>query len=132
MMQVRRRALILGVGAAALGAVVSCLSPTLPLPPPGEPTVEEFGTNQYRLTGTVPGPGWVVVANDRTSEINGDITEGDGQYAIVVVALIDDPMRLWYTSGGEQSPSLEFTIRDLLPSASEDGPAAPEARDAGP
>jgi hypothetical protein len=123
-----RRTLLAALVSVGLGA---CLSPTLPLPPPGEPTVEQVGHQQYRLSGRVSGPGWVVALNVRTGVLAGDTTEADGRYAFVVTALREDVITLWYSTGGELSDPTEFRLRQLLPSASDDA-GVPGAGDAGP
>jgi hypothetical protein len=113
-MRLRRRAfLVLGAG-AFLGA--SCLSPTLPLPPPGEPNVEQVGQNQYRLSGKVPAPGFVAALNLRTQGLDGQETS-DGRYSFVVIAEPTDRLRLWYAHDNENSTPVEFVIERLLSTA---------------
>jgi hypothetical protein len=131
-MRLRRRALLIATAGALLAP--ACLSPTLPLPPPGEPTVEPMGQNQYLLTGQVPVPvGRAEVINLRTTVIAGDQLE-QGRYSIVVVARPDDVLRLVYTDGVVTSSFTEFVIEKLLPpgAISDGGGATDGAADAGP
>jgi hypothetical protein len=93
-------------------AATSCLSPTLPLPPPSKPDVE--GPDQQGmviLDGTSPEPGAAIIAwNHRTGEIRGQITDQSAHYRFSIGADLGDTMELWYTIGEEKSPSLVFII----------------------
>jgi hypothetical protein len=108
MRQFARRFVLL---AGASIVVSGCLSPTLPLPPPVEPEVEQVGTGQYLLHGEIPEPGLVFILNKRTDDIYGKRT--DKEYFVPIAALPKDPMQLWYQVGNEVSDIVEFDIPDL-------------------
>ena len=97
--------------AAALAAM-SCLSPTLPLPPPSEPTIsgpDETGT--VRLSGRVRPTAWVF-ALDRANQLGVfQAAEADGSYALELQAQVGDEIVMWYEIDGEGSESLVFTLR---------------------
>lgn len=97
--------------AAALAAV-ACLSPTLPLPPPSEPTVtgpDEAGV--VHLQGRVRPTAWVF-AIDRASQLGAfRAAEDDGRYDLELRAAIGDEIVLWYELDGEGSEALIFTLK---------------------
>jgi hypothetical protein len=97
--------------AAAL-AVVGCLSPTLPLPPPSKPTIEgPDPQGNVTLSGRVESGANVYAANLRTGDIRGQIDlDGDGWYKFQIPAQVGDEMQLWYTMGTDESPSVIFVI----------------------
>lgn len=110
-----------GLLAAVCLGFVGCLSPTLPLPPPSEPTVEQVGEHQYRLSGRAPGSSWVVALNLRTEQLSGDLSQDDGSYSFVVTADPSDTMNLWYSVTGELSSPRTFEIQELAAPASDGG-----------
>lgn len=92
-------------------AVVGCLSPTLPLPPPGEPEVtgpSEMGL--VRLEGEAPRGSWITAYNR-------DLGEGrfqdvkNGRYGLELPAAVGHSIVLWYEIDGEKSLPLELEIR---------------------
>lgn len=109
--------------AAALAVLASsCLSPTLPLPPPSPPDVEPLGQGHYELSGTIPVGGKVVALNGRTERLYGQLTERD--YRFPVEARPGDVFLLWYEADLEVSAS----IRVKIPLADvADSGAAPDA-----
>ena len=103
-----RRGWLLG---AALLAVGGCLSPTLPLPPPGDPTVSAADTaGLVRLTGVVAPESHVLAKNLNTTLIAGQYTKS-GAYDFTLAAREGDAIRLWFTQGGAESESNDFVIR---------------------
>lgn len=104
-MRLSRRALF----CALLGlSGVACLSPTLPMPPPSPPDVEMVGQGQYRLSGSIPKSGMVLVLNGRTGIVNGEVAEP--AYSFVVSAEPGDRMGIWYVTGQISSDSTWFRI----------------------
>lgn len=101
----RRFCVLLLASAAGLGG---CLSPTLPLPPPGEPDIEQVGEGRYQLSGRVRAPGTVLTLNLRTGLIVGTSTRGP--YSFVIEARPADRIQFWYETGGRASDSLVFDI----------------------
>lgn len=104
---VRRSLLLVSVLLAA-----GCLSPTLPLPPPGRPDVTEVSPGTYRLTGGVPPRSEVYAYNLRTQLINGQATDETGAYSFTIEAEPRDVIELWYSSGTRESQTTEFQIPD--------------------
>lgn len=90
----------------------SCLSPTLPLPPPNKPDVE--GPDQQGmviLDGSLSeNDAEVIAMNQRTGEIRGQRVDDNAHYRFPIGADIGDTMELWYTVGDEKSPTLLFVI----------------------
>lgn len=101
----------------AAWAVVSCLSPTLPLPPPSEPEVSTVGEGLVRLEGEVPEPEGIVLArNRRTDVIAGTIADRAGRYDFTLSAEVGDVVRLWYVGDDVASDTRDFMIpADGLP-----------------
>ena len=97
---------------AASIAATACLSPTLPLPPPGEPKQSELdeATGTLHLTGAVQPQAWVYAINQRTQKGYIQITGADGRYDLTVAAQHGDPMGMWYEISGEASYPLYFDI----------------------
>src|SRR5262249_5743561 len=96
--------------AATAWVLVGCLSPTLPLPPPGAPSVTDQGDGTYLLTGSAPPNSEVYALNTRTMLINGQATGDTGEYSFTVEAQPRDPIELWYTSGTRESQITSFEI----------------------
>lgn len=104
---------MLGVSSAAGLWLAACLSPTLPLPPPAVPDVEQTGAGQYRLTGTIPIPGQVVVDDVRSGL--GFTKRVTHEYQLDIIAEPGDLMRVHYQSGDDVSDYAEFTIPKAAP-----------------
>jgi hypothetical protein len=97
--------------AAAL-AVGACLAPTLPLPPPAEPTVsgpDDSGT--VALTGYVQPGSWVFAVNRATNAGAFHDTDEKGHYELSLQANVGDSVAFWYEIEGNTSDTLVFTIR---------------------
>jgi hypothetical protein len=97
--------------AAALAAA-ACLSPTLPLPPPSEPTVsgpDEAGLVQ--LQGRAPATSWIFAINRASQLGTFKAVEADGSYGLELRAEIGDQIVLWYEINGEGSEALTLVIR---------------------
>ena len=102
------RAWLLG---AALSAVASgCLSPTLPLPPPTDPSVSSVSDGLVRLTGTVEPESEVFALDRNTNVIAGQYTHS-GNYDFTLAAKEQDAISLWYVHGTEESPPNEFNLK---------------------
>jgi hypothetical protein len=88
-----------------------CLSPTLPLPPPGDPMVSSTETaGLVRLTGSVQPESDVFAHNHNTMKISGQHTES-GNYDFTIEAQELDSISLWYQHGTAESPPVDFLIR---------------------
>ncbi|HVW25794.1 MAG TPA: hypothetical protein VHC69_10510 [Polyangiaceae bacterium] len=112
MRRLSRRTLLAWAG---LGVVApACLSPTLPLPPPDAPDVEDLKNGYFRLQGALPVYATVLVRNQRTHRIDGDGPLNE--YNLVVAAESGDTMILWYlTDSGDQSSPIAFELDRLSP-----------------
>ncbi|MEI9940412.1 MAG: hypothetical protein WDO69_24625 [Pseudomonadota bacterium] len=102
-----RRGWLLGTALFAVG----CLSPTLPLPPPGDPTVSSTETaGLVRLTGSVQPQSEVFALNHTTNLIRGQYTES-GAYDFTLEAQERDGISLWYVHGTVESPQNDFVLK---------------------
>lgn len=108
-----RRALLI---ALAAGLVGGCLSPTLPLPPPGEPVVEgPDPSGMVTLSGTAPSQALMIGWNLRVNDGDTFQTSGDGAYELVMAGEGGDVIRLFYLRGSETSPSIEVVVPEPEP-----------------
>jgi hypothetical protein len=108
------RHLVLWVATALL--VGACLAPTLPLPPPDQPTVagpDENGVTH--LSGKVPSGSWVYAINRSSEHGSFRATDASGAYDLTLVTRIGDGIVMWYEKGAETSETLEFQIRAPVP-----------------
>ena len=94
---------------------VACYSPTLPLPPPGQPEVSaiEGKPGSYRLMGQVEPHAEVFARNTRTNLNAGQLTGTSGRYDFEVQGEAFDAMQLWYVIGKDQSPMVFFELPPL-------------------
>lgn len=91
--------------------VAGCLSPTLPLPPPGDPMVSSTDTQGLvRLTGHVGAESEVYALNQNNNLIFGEFTTS-GDYDFTMEAADGDRVSLWYVRGSVESPPNDFVIR---------------------
>ncbi len=103
-----RRRLFVLAAALAMGA---CLSPTLPLPPPSEPTLsgpDEVG--RIELAGRVKPGAWVFAMNHSTNAGAFSDTDEEGRYRIQLAASAGDSLSLWYEIEGNVSESLSIQV----------------------
>jgi hypothetical protein len=101
-----RRTWIVGVALTLAG----CLSPTLPLPPPANPTVVDQGNGTVELSGSVEAQSQVLALNNSSNEIIGQNTE-TGAYRFTIAAKPGDDITFWYQNGADVSPSIDFLIK---------------------
>ncbi len=105
----RRARLVFLLGLISL--LGACLSPTLPLPPPGEPVVEgPDGSGQITLMGSTAPQALVVGWNIRLNDGDTFQTSGDGRYQLTMMGQSGDVVRLFYLRGNEVSPSIEVEV----------------------
>ncbi len=106
---VRRRHVLL-LSAAWLTA--GCLAPTLPLPPPTDPEVTgPDAQGLVTVTGAVEPRAFAFVLNAAKNDGRVQQTGDNGFYSFTLPAEVGDEMWLWYTIGGEESPTLVFSIK---------------------
>jgi hypothetical protein len=101
------------VGTALLAA--GCLSPTLPLPPPSEPSVSSSESGLVRLTGSVAPESEVIALNHDNDLISGQYTTS-GSYDFTIQAQDRDWLSLWYVNDTLESPATDFIVK-LTPAA---------------
>jgi hypothetical protein len=107
MLRAPRRLLLLLAG-LALG---SCLSPTLPLPPPSRPDVSAPDEGGYvRLQGLAAPHSEVIAWNHGNDLIAGQVTDEDSRYDFVIVGESGDFIELWYIQGTDESESIRVTV----------------------
>ena len=101
------------VAVVALGiGVAGCQSPTLPLPPPGQP---EVGQVQSDGTVTIHGDAMrdamVFGYNDRTGQGVIDTATPSGDYTLVMKAQIGDDIEIWQQVGSEISSPIIVRVK---------------------
>ncbi len=107
MIRVLRRLLLLVAGLC----LVSCLSPTLPLPPPDRPAVsapDESGL--VRLQGVAAPQSEVIAWNHANNVIAGQVTTDSARYDFTIQAKAADVLELWYTQGTEESQTIVVVV----------------------
>jgi len=102
----------MALAACASWVVGGCLSPTLPLPPPGPPdevtATETEGV--YLVKGTVTPDSRAMIMNTATDRFWGQQTRSDGRYEIFVEGSPGDTMLVFYVLGAEESGSADFRL----------------------
>ncbi len=124
-----------GARLAALLALIvsaaSCISPTLPLPPPTVDGESEGSSGLWELTGSCTGGSWVYALN-ATSQARGESDQGafvtcsqSGSYALEVAGKICDVVNVWesLTDGSNESATQSVL---LIPTV-DDVPTTPNA-----
>lgn len=104
---------------AVVLVVAACTSPTLPLPPPTEPTIlqgSEPGTFRLvSLEGALPGALVVVVnrneALSRDQRVEATLADDRGSWDLQVTAFVGDVLDLSQQSGELRSPTATVIIR---------------------
>ena len=107
MLRVMRRLLLLAAGVC----LVSCLSPTLPLPPPDRPDLSApDASGLVRLQGVAAPQAEVIAWNHNTDLIAGQVTGDDSRYDFTMKAQANDLIELWYVQGSEESQSIRIVV----------------------
>lgn len=106
--------LVAGLGAFALGA---CAAPTLPLPPPAQPTVSEVGTNLYLLRGVrsvEPHAIVLIFKNDvslpLSDRVDASQSDGEGTWEKTISAKPGTVLDIWQDTGGARSPEIVIQL----------------------
>lgn len=96
------------IGAAL--CLAGCLSPTLPLPPPSDPSVSGADSDgNVSLTGTVLPESEVFALNQSNNVIAGQVTHS-GSYDFKIKAQQLDRISLWYVRAGVESPTTDVVV----------------------
>ncbi len=104
------RRLLLVATLVATG-VAGCLSPAIPLPPPGAPQVSSPNAEGFVLVqGRVPETTTAFAQNLRTGQIVGQVTDETGEYSLSLQALPLDNLSVYYQDGLETSPSVRVSV----------------------
>jgi hypothetical protein len=91
--------------------VASCLSPTLPLPPPDRPDVGAPDESGFvRLQGLAAPQAEVIAWNHDNDLIAGQVTGSDSRYDFTIKGEVGDSIELWYLQGSDESPSIRLTV----------------------
>ena len=107
MLRVMRRLLLLAAGVC----LVSCLSPTLPLPPPDRPDLSApDASGLVRLQGVAAPQAEVIAWNHNTDLIAGQVTGDDSRYDFTIKAQANDLIELWYVQGSDESQSIRIVV----------------------
>ena len=107
MLRVLRRCFLIAAGLC----VASCLSPTLPLPPPDRPDVSAPDTSGLvRIQGLAAPQAEVIAWNHNNDLIAGQVTGADSRYDFTIKGEANDFIELWYTQGTDESPSIRLTV----------------------
>jgi hypothetical protein len=101
-----------------LGFMVSCLSPTLPLPPPEPPSASASTTpGMVQLVGhAAQGNALIVITNANPSlpsdeQVGGTWADANGDWLANVYASNGDTLHIWQEIGSTQSPYIVFTVK---------------------
>lgn len=101
------------VAVVALGlAVAGCQSPTLPLPPPGQPEVSEVSSEgTVTVQGDAMADALVFGLNDRTGRGAIDTATASGNYRLVIEARVGDQLEIWQQLGSEASSPILVRVK---------------------
>jgi hypothetical protein len=107
MVRVMRRLLLLAAGLC----LASCLSPTLPLPPPDRPDVSAPDADGLvRLQGVAAPRVEVIAWNHDNDVIAGQVTRDTSRYDFTIKGEVGDFIELWYIQGDEESQTVRVTV----------------------
>lgn len=107
----------LAVGFGATFALSACAAPTLPLPPPAQPTVSEVGTNLYLLRGVrsvEPHAIVLIYKNDvslpLSDRVDASQSDGEGTWEKLISAKPGTVLDIWQDTGGARSPEVVIQL----------------------
>jgi len=112
MLRVTRRLLLLVAGLC----LASCLSPTLPLPPPDRPGVTAPDENGLvRMQGVAVPKAEVIAWNRQTDLLAGQVTGDDSRYDFTIRGQVGDNIELWYIQGDQESQTVSVVVPSAAP-----------------
>lgn len=92
-------------------ALASCLSPTLPLPPPDRPDVSApDASGLVRLQGAAAPRAEVIAWNHDNDVIAGQVTRETSNYDFTIKGEVGDLIELWYIQGDDESSTVRVTV----------------------
>lgn len=98
--------------AALAVPLAACLSPTLPLPPPGAPDVSAVDKDgNVTLTGTANANALVYAYNDRSGGGAIATADADGAYKAKLAAQLGDQIEVWQEVGNDRSGTAYVTVK---------------------
>jgi hypothetical protein len=108
-----------GALAIAVFAGVACTSPTLPLPPPAQPTVSVGSEpNTFHLksdNGALPNALIVVVNRNeslpRNQRVVGTLADPQGSWELDVAGTVGDTVDISQEDGTTRSPAVSVTLK---------------------
>ncbi len=107
----RRNFLRLSCACLVSGFAVSCLSPTLPLPPPSRPDVSPPDASGFAtLQGRVPDETTAIAQNLANGRLVGQVTDETGTYELDIPARAGDRIAVWYRLIGKESGSVVVEV----------------------
>jgi hypothetical protein len=102
---------------------LACLSPTLPLPPPGRPFVTApDDSGNVHVSGVVNSRALVLVHNTRTEQIVGEATGSSGAYELTLAAQAGDELLVWQSINTVESTPTSVVVPSTTPPTSDDPP----------
>jgi hypothetical protein len=124
-----RRTLLVALFGAALASLGACLSPTLPLPPPEEPSeIARAGTDgMWKIQGSCSAGAMVLIRNERTGVITGTEDTHAALYAVEVAAVECDPATVFEVVDETMTSGTSFLVRAVI-----NGVPQNDCADAGP
>ena len=101
------------------GSSVSCVSPTLPLPPPAAPIIstgtEPDTFHLASVNGSLPNALIIIVNRNealaRDKRVSGTIADANGSWDATVIAKVGDALYISQESGTTSSPNTTVTVR---------------------
>jgi hypothetical protein len=91
--------------------LASCLSPTLPLPPPDRPDVSApDGNGLVRIQGIAAPKAEVIAWNHANNVLAGQVTDESSRYDFTIKAEVNDFIELWYMQGSDESQTIRLTV----------------------
>ena len=113
----RRRNLLTFAFAAAFALLgASCLSPTLPLPPPDVESVQAAGPGQWTVSGSCIRGAVVSVFNDKQGQgVLVEDSDLSGRFIVTLTADLCDSAWVSQVSGTQASTEVPFVIEATSP-----------------
>ena len=104
---------------ACFGLLCSCLSPTLPLPPPEMPSASSGSTpGMVHLTSTkgAESNALIIIINTNTTlpndqRVGGTFADNVGSWDANVYAVNGDTLHISQKFGNDESPYIAFTVK---------------------